>query len=130
MIAVDTNVWVRYLTNDDPAQAERVLHLLDQATEVFLPTTVLLELEWVLRVVYGLSPAAVQRSLLQVLGLPMVVAEAPARFAKALELHAEGFDFADALHLAASEGCQQFITFDGQFVRKGAQTKPPVWMVP
>lgn len=42
MIAVDTNVLVRYLTNDDQAQAQRTYALLARATRVFVAKTVLL----------------------------------------------------------------------------------------
>jgi predicted nucleic-acid-binding protein len=130
MIVLDTNVWVRYVTNDDHLQARRALHLLEQSDAVFLPKTIVLELEWVLRAVYGLNTAAVQRSLLHILGLPMVIAEYPCQIATALDYHAQGFDFADALHLAASETAQTFYTFDKSFVLKGKHTIPVVKCVP
>ena len=44
--------------------------------------------------------------------------------------HAQGFDFADALHLAASEGTEALYTFDERFIRKGRETVPPVLGVP
>ena len=130
MIVFDTNVWVRYVTNDDHLQAQRALRLLEQADAVFLPKTVVLELEWVLRAVYGLKPEAIRQSLLHILGLPMVSAEAPGQIAAALDYHAKGFDFADALHLAASEGSQVLYTFDKDFVLKGRHTVPAVKGVP
>lgn len=130
MIALDTNVWVRYVTNDDPAQAQQALKLLESADDVFVPRTVLLELEWVLRAVYGLSPAAVRRALLQILGLPIVRTEAAGQVAMALEHHANGMDFADALHLSASQAAEGFYTFDEDFVRKGKKAGPPVKKVP
>ena len=130
MIVLDTNVWVRYVTNDDHLQARRALHLLECAEAVFLPKTVVLELEWVLRAVYGLDTAAIQRSLLHILGLTMVIAESPGQIATALDYHAQGFDFADALHLAASEASQTFYTFDKSIVLKGKHTVPIVKGVP
>ena len=130
MIVFDTNVWVRYVTNDDHLQAQRALRLLEQADAVFLPKTVVLELEWVLRAVYGLKPEVIQQSLLHILGLSMVTAEAPGQIAAALDYHAKGFDFADALHLAASEGSQALYTFDKSFVLKGRHTVPAVKGVP
>ena len=84
MITLDTNVWVRYVTNDDELQARRALKLLERADEIFLPKIVLLELEWVLRAVYELKPAAIHRAMLHILGLPMVSAEAPGQTARAL----------------------------------------------
>lgn len=53
MIAVDTNVIVRLLTNDDPHQTEKVARLME-GNSVFISKTVLLETEWVLRVAYNL----------------------------------------------------------------------------
>jgi len=130
MVTLDTNVWVRYLTNDDELQARRAMTLLEQSDAVFLPKTVLLELEWVLRAAYGVRPAAIHRSLLHILGLPMVIAESESQVAAALDFYSEGFDFADALHLASSDTTQAVFTFDEKFVRKGKVTVPPVRMVP
>lgn len=119
MIALDTNVWVRYLTNDEPLQAERALRLLAEAGEVFVPKTVLLELEWVLRAVYAQPVAVVDKALRQILGLPNVRAEAPEQVAGALELYQAGFDFADALHLRCSGEVEAFFTFDQAFANLG-----------
>lgn len=130
MIVLDTNVWVRYVTNDDQLQARRALRLLERADEVFLPKTVLLEIEWVLRAAYGLKPAAVRKAMLHILGLPMVTAEAAGQVAAAIDYHAQGYDFADALHLAASEGAAVFYTFDEGFIRRGGQAAPKVTRVP
>ena len=57
MIAVDTNVIVRLLTGDEPRQSEQARLLFDRET-IFLPKTVLLEAEWVLRRLYRLERAA------------------------------------------------------------------------
>lgn len=130
MVTFDTNIWVRYLTNDDPLQARRAMTLLEQTEAVFLPKTVLLELEWVLRAAYRIEAAIIHRSLLQILGLPMVTAESAGQVAAALDFYAQGFDFADALHLAASEATEALYTFDEQFIRKGKEAVPPVRGVP
>jgi predicted nucleic-acid-binding protein len=130
MKTFDTNLWVRYLTNDDPLQARRALALLEQSDAVFLPKTVLLELEWVLRAAYKIEAPVIHRSLLQILGLPMVTAESAGQVAAALDFYAQGFDFADALHLAASEGAAALYTFDERFIRKGREAVPPVLGVP
>lgn len=126
MVTFDTNIWVRYLTNDDEPQAQRALELLERTAAVFLPKTVLLELEWVLRAAYRLEPTVIHRALLQILGLPMVTAESAGQVAAALDFYADGFDFADALHLAASDGTKALHTFDERFIRKGEKTVPPV----
>jgi predicted nucleic-acid-binding protein len=130
MVTLDTNVWVRYLTNDDELQARRATKLLEKSETVFLPKTVLLELEWVLRAAYGIKPDAIHKSLLHILGLPMVVAESVGQVTAALDFHAQGFDFADALHLASSDATEAIYTFDEQFVRKGMHSALPVKVVP
>jgi predicted nucleic-acid-binding protein len=64
MIAVDTNILVRYLTNDDPQQARISANLLNSKEQIWLPKTVLLETEWVLRAVYGLKTDKILQGLL------------------------------------------------------------------
>jgi predicted nucleic-acid-binding protein len=130
MVTFDTNIWIRYLTNDDELQARRALALLEESDAVFLPKTVLLELEWVLRAAYRIEAAVIHKSLLQILGLPMVTAESAGQVAAALDFYAQGFDFADGLHLAASEGTEVLYTFDEWFTRKGRAAVPPVLEVP
>ncbi len=130
MIVLDTNVWVRYVTNDDQLQARRAIKLLESGSGIFLPKTILLELEWVLRAVYALDAVAIQSALLHILGLPMVTVETPHQVAQALNGYKNGLDFADALHLAASEGAETLYTFDERFVRKARQAMPVVKAVP
>jgi predicted nucleic-acid-binding protein len=55
VIAVDTNVIVRLVANDDPAQSPRAARLFARE-DVYVPKTVVLETEWVLRVAYELTP--------------------------------------------------------------------------
>ncbi|MDO5288739.1 MAG: type II toxin-antitoxin system VapC family toxin [Pseudomonadota bacterium] len=113
MIALDTNVLVRALTRDDPAQTPAAQHLLGHAGGVFISKTVLLELEWVLRAAYRQPPAAIHQALLRLLSLPHVAAEQPEHLAQALNDFAAGMDFADALHLAAAQAAGlPFHTFD------------------
>lgn len=56
----------------------------------------------------------------------MVTAESAGQVAAALDFYAQGFDFADALHLAASEGAEAISTFDERLIRKGREAVPPV----
>ena len=111
MLAVDTNVVVRYLTGDQPEQFARAKALIDRE-EVFVCTSVLLETEWVLRSVYGYPPAQLERALRAFAGLPRVTLEDRISAAKALNWLAGGMDFADALHVAKAAGCEAFISFD------------------
>ena len=116
----DTNVWVRYLTNDDPEAAARVMTWLRSADRVHLGVTVILELEWVLRAAYGFDRAQVQQGLRQVAGLPQVEVAQAAAVARALDLHAAGLDFADALHAALAPQGAVMATLDRGFAAAGA----------
>jgi predicted nucleic-acid-binding protein len=118
MRAVDTNLIVRYLVGDDPKQAEKVRGLIGQEL-VFVPRTVMLEAEWVLRAVYGLPAKQIIAALRALAGLPGVSVEDAARVARAMDWADSGMDFADALHLAAATACDGFLTFDKRFARSG-----------
>jgi len=123
VIAVDTNVLVRLLTNDNAAQAARAAAVF-RASPVFVPKSVLLETEWVLRYTYGLPTAAIARAFLALLGLPTVTFEdAPAAYA-AIRMLERGIDFADALHLASSAAAERFVTFDARLVKRARKEAP------
>ncbi len=121
MIALDTNILVRFLTQDDPAQAAIAKGLLAHPRGVFIAKTVLLELEWVLRAAYKSPRENTHQALLKLLGLPRMSVEQPGQVAQALADYKAGFDFADAMHLAGSPVDEGLHTFDMQFAR-AAQT--------
>lgn len=127
-LALDTNLLVRLLTNDDPQQAERVADLIDASAACFVPITVVLELEWVLRGAYKLPREAVIRAFEGLLAIRQVHLEQEELVRRVLEWHRQGVDFADALHLARSEGCEALISFDRSLVRQAADLalKPQV----
>jgi predicted nucleic acid-binding protein len=116
MLAIDTNLIVRYLTGDHPKQSQRARKLID-GQPVFAAITVILEVEWVLRSTYGYRPADVARALRAFAGLPTVTTEAGPVVATALDLAEKGMDFADALHLGQCAHCDGFATFDRQLVK-------------
>ncbi|MFZ5693269.1 MAG: type II toxin-antitoxin system VapC family toxin [Pseudomonadota bacterium] len=116
MLAVDTNLIVRYLTGDHPKQSARARALID-GEGVFAAITVMLEVEWVLRSTYGSGPAEVARALRAFAGLPTVTVEDSAVVAAALDLVDTGMDFADALHLRKCGHCDGFVTFDRKFAK-------------
>lgn len=125
MRAIDTNVVVRYLTDDHPEQAAKARALVDAGT-VFVATTVLLESEWVLRSVYGLSGVDVAAALKAFSGLPGITVESPSLLRKALDRAEAGMDFADALHLGSAGHCETMLTFDRDFIREARGTSPSV----
>ena len=121
MIAVDTNVLVRYVTNDDVVQGVQAMKILNDPQGVFISKTVILELEWVLRSVFRSSRESIQTAMLTIVGLPRITLENPEQIAIAIDYHRQGFDFADALHYAStsSQAAAGFHTFDSQFAKRG-----------
>jgi predicted nucleic-acid-binding protein len=111
MLAVDTNVLVRYLARDDARQTAQAEELL-RREEILIPKTVLLETEWVLRYSFGFERKLIDAAIRGVGGLPNIHFEDEAAVAKALGWFAAGMDFADALHLASSRATDGFATFD------------------
>lgn len=116
MLAIDTNVVVRYLTNDHPKQSAKAQELID-GQPVFASVTVILETEWVLRSTYEYRPADIARVLRGFAGLPTVTVEDGAVVAAALDLAERGMDFADALHLGKATHCEGMASFDRKFVK-------------
>lgn len=124
MKAVDTNVLARFFIDDpdDPeAKRQRAPATRVMSGPVFVPITVLLEFEWVMRGFYALPAADVNRVLLALCGLESATVEDRDAVLTALELHAAGMDFADATHLARSKRCEALVTFDRAFVRRAGK---------
>lgn len=117
MIAADTNVVIRLLTGDDPAQAERARALFASET-IFLPKTVMLESEWVLRRLYRTGRAETLDALAGLAALPNVQCEDDRAVFDALAWARQGLDFADALHLASARGVERFATCDEELVKR------------
>ena len=116
MNAVDTNVLVRFLTNDDADQAARARRLFETES-IYLPLTVLLETFWVLRKLRGLPASTILMQLLAITRFPNVTVEDAPRFERTLALLEAGMGFADALHLSAVEPSVRFATFDRRMSR-------------
>ena len=122
MKAIDTNILVRFLVRDDAQQARRARKLIEVGG-ISIPKTVLLETEWALRYTYEFDRVAVNQALGKICGLPQIVVEDASTVIQALSWHADGFDFADALHLASSRDVQAFYTFDRSLIRKANKAK-------
>ena len=119
MPALDTNVLVRYLIRDDSDQlaaAQRLMQrCLSEGQSLFIPVTVTLELEWVLRTRYGYLKDDVLQALSSLFSAAELTFESERALEVALQLYREGSaDFADCLHvaLAAQAGEQPLWTFD------------------
>ena len=121
MIAVDTNVLIRLITEDDPKQIAPVKRLFE-SDQVWIAKTVLLETAWVLKSLRGLEEHAVREAFLRLLGLANVHMESETEVANALKLAAEGIDIADALHYYSRPPAAGFATFDQKFVKRAKRS--------
>ncbi len=119
MIGLDTNVVVRFLTQDDPIQspiATRVMARLTRERPGFIGTVVLAEITWVLARAYKRPRAEIAGAVAGLLGSAEIVIEnAPAAY-RALGAYQQAAfaEFADALiaAAAASAGVSETVTFD------------------
>lgn len=129
MIAVDTKILARFYCDDpsDPEAARqrpRARRVMLESPSLFVPLTVVLELEWVMRGFYEQAPADFCRVMDHLLGMPHVTVERWEQVREALAQHQRGLDFADALHWAGSAACQRLVTFDDRgFVRRARKLR-------
>ena len=119
MRGLDTNVLVRYLTNDDPYFYELARDLLegseDRGQPLFVSLLVLCELSWVLRSHYRYTREELQHTLESLLESSVLVIERRDLARQALgEFRRGRADFADYLvgQLSAAAGCTDTATFD------------------
>ena len=119
MPALDTNVLVRYLVQDDAAQLAAAKRLISrcvaEGATLFVPVTVVLELEWVLRSSFEFGKGDVLATLSSLFSAAELTFESERALEVALQLFREGSaEFADCLHvaLATQAGEQPLWTFD------------------
>ena len=117
MISVDTNIIIRFLTHDDDLQYKKAFSIFD-SNEVFIPDTVILETEWVLRFAYEFTSENICFAFNNLFGLKNVHLKNAAQIAQAIDWHKNGLDFADALHLAHSQYLKTMYSFDKSFSTK------------
>ena len=118
MIAIDTNILVRLLTRDNEQQYQTSQKLFS-SRKIFIPDTVILETEWVLRHAYNQEPQEICTALTALFGLPNVHLANTQTVAQTIAWHKQGLDFADAFHLALSQHLEAIKTFDEKFAKKG-----------
>lgn len=119
---VDTNILVRHLTGDPPAQARRATRYLEEADELLLPDLILAEVAYVLESYYEvprLQVAETLRAVLSFRAIRVVDARLLQRTIEVYELH--GVDFADAYLVASAEhtGVGVIASFDRGIDRVG-----------
>jgi predicted nucleic-acid-binding protein len=119
VIGLDTNVLVRYLTQDDPRQGRRASALVTEVAaageRLFVTSEVVCELVWVLRGAYGLERRAIGATLEQILATAQIEVDRKDLVRQALEDYRGGTgDFADYLigRRCQEAGCERTATFD------------------
>jgi predicted nucleic-acid-binding protein len=118
LIGVDTNILVRLVVADDPAQTEEAVRFLDQRCSPERPALVnrviVAETVWVLERAYRYRRDQVVDVLTRLLGTASIVVEDAADVARAVELYREGAGFTDALVGVSNlrRGCTTTATFD------------------
>ncbi len=123
MIAVDTNVIVRSLINDDVAQtaaANRLLESLTTQNPGFVCREVVIELVWVLERVYKLTRATIGGAILELIASnDLIVENDQAMTLAAYRYMQGGVDFADLMILAAADHrrATPLYTFDRKFTQ-------------
>jgi predicted nucleic-acid-binding protein len=131
MRALDTNALVRFFVDDaDDVQAtkQRPAAVAALSERSFVPVTVLLELESVLRGFYELPTRDISRVLRALASIEHITFEDRDAVLVAVDAFDKGLDFADALHIARSSRTSGFATFDQRLARraKGLALAPPV----
>ena len=122
MKAVDTNVVLRWLVEDDEAQSEIAGAFFEQP--VAISWTVLLEAAWVMRSRYRFSDAETATMLSYLLEIATVVVPDPELMTWALNRFSGGADIADMIHIAAAARHDAFVTFDRSIARTAGADAP------
>ena len=124
MTGLDSNVLLRYLTQDDAAQAARATRLIERELSErapgFISLVVLVETCWVLKRIYGVTAAEISTTVRDLLDTRQLTIERRTAVARALERTGAG-NFADALiaDIALDAGCSRVVTFDRKAARLG-----------
>jgi predicted nucleic-acid-binding protein len=124
MIGFDTNVIVRYLTQDDPVQSPKATELIERGlTEEepgFVSVVAMAETAWVLERVYGRTAEEIAAVIERMLEVEVLVVESEQEVFTAMIAVKEGRGaFAHALTgaLGARAGCSHTVTFDQKALR-------------
>lgn len=127
MKAIDTNVLVRFLVNDDPAQAQQARQLFSAAEQqrviYFVPLLVVLESIWVLESAYQVGRNELIEAFSDLLLLPVLEFEQREAVQAMLQAaRTDSLDLPDLLiaKSALRNGCECVVTFDKKAARNDA----------
>lgn len=110
MRAFDTCILARAIVGDDPEQSPMAVQQLELGG--FVSLTVILELAWVLKSIFGYSRALLADTLDDLCRHPGLVIASDSWIGWAAARLRDGADIGDLIHLVASEGLEAFVTFD------------------
>jgi predicted nucleic-acid-binding protein len=124
MIGLDTNILVRYLAQDDPAQSAKATEVIERrltsANPGFISVVTMVEMVWVLDRAYDLTATEIAEAIERMLQVEVLVVENEQEvFAAMVALKQGHGGFADALiaELGARAGCSHTLTFDKKALR-------------
>ena len=123
MIALDTNVMLRLITDDDPQQADAARRLAD-GNDLWISALAMMESEWVLRSAYRWPVARIADALEALMLAPRVHVELADHIAWALSRFRGGADLADMLHLVAARDNEAFASFDHRLAQQAGPDCP------
>lgn len=129
MRALDTNVLARFFVNDpDDAQGakQRPKAVDAMNSRSFVSVTVLIEFEWVMRGFYDLNRTQIAAILMALAGIEHISIEDRGAVLTAIHAYEQGFDFADAMHVARSKQSTSFATFDRTLAKRAARHALPL----
>jgi predicted nucleic-acid-binding protein len=115
-IAVDTNVFVRALIRER-SEHGRIAEALLATCRLVISPTVLLEGEWVMRGTMKIPRQTINQLLSAALEIDAIEFENAKSVAEAIDAHAAGMDFADALHVSLTAAGETFVTFDKRLAK-------------
>ena len=131
MTAIDTNVLVRFLVDDDKTQSAKAAKLIkrsiSQNKPLFVSDIVLCESVWVLKRIYKFKKEPIMSVFRQLIRAGHLVFTDEDRIARALDLFEQGKgDFADYMisEHAVGAGCEKVATFDKQLLKEERFVSP------
>ncbi|MFI5233929.1 MAG: PIN domain-containing protein [Gemmatimonadales bacterium] len=131
MIALDTNVLVRFLVEDDAVQSRAATAVITRAGRadepLFVSDIVLCEVVWVLSASYGAAKSEIVAAIRKLLHARQLAFQASDVLVRALEAYAAGRgDFADYLvrEDARAAGCDAVLTFDKALLKESGFRRP------
>jgi len=126
MIGLDTNVLVRYITQDDAKQSAAAVKCMEQRcsheSPGYISLVTLVELVWVCETCYDASRGEIAAIIRNLLGAKQLVVQETETVWKALlSYESASAEFADCLveRLAADAGCVETVTFDKRAAKAG-----------